>query len=150
MQIEAEDRLWSLVDRSCIHTTGIPVDLTALEDFYPVRRRDLHLAGLIGFTSTQIDGSVLIVLDDRLGDHDTRLAYTHEIGHILHGHSGSLRAIEVNEWFHDHQEREAWEVAAALLIPLEEVAKHHEWSVSSIAALCEVPEWLVRLHLDMV
>ena len=149
MQSDIDERVEELIQRFHLHTNGIPVNLTGLEVIFPVKRRDLHLSGVTGFTSNRADGTSVIVISTELGDIDSRLAYAHEIGHILHGHSGTLRVMQIDEWFHNHQERDAWKVAAELLIPVEEVAKHHEWSAASIATLCEVPEWLVRLHLGM-
>lgn len=149
MRVDVDHHVWQLIDRFHLHDGGVPVDLHGLEIIYPVRRRHLRLAGVTGFTSSRRDGGKVIVIDKTVSAVKARLVYAHEIGHILHGHPGTLRVMRVDEWFHDHQEREAWKVAAQLLVPLEEVAKNPNWSVAAVASLCEVPEWLVRLHLDM-
>lgn len=70
--------------------------------------------------------------------------YAHDVGHVLCGHPGSLRTLGVGGWWHDRDEREAWEVVAALLIPHDAF----RWSetVGDVARACGVPAWLAELY----
>lgn len=45
----------------------------------------------------------------------------------------------------DRAEREAWTVAARLLVPIQTVIDHGE--TDAIAAVCDVPGWMIDLVL---
>ncbi|MGB3331145.1 MAG: ImmA/IrrE family metallo-endopeptidase [Thermomicrobiales bacterium] len=85
-----------------------------------------------------------IVLDLGLNDHRERLIYAHEIGHALYGHMGPVAYRGMDPWFRRKAERQAWEAAAALLIPWH--AMHGD--VQRISQVCHVPRILVQLLLD--
>ena len=81
----------------------------------------------------------------RRPEEDRRLCFVHEAGHVTGNHVGSLRSLQVNGWFHHKSEREAWEVAAEFLVPLEEFMVEGR-TTDDVAVLCEVPVWLVEFH----
>lgn len=111
-----------------LHEEGAPVNITRLERVYvPYRVSNLAEVGIGGFASPlpdwldpSEDTPAMVVVDE--AEHEKyswREIYCHEVGHLICNHLGSLRSLKVDEWFHSREEREAWEVAALLLIPTE-------------------------------
>ncbi len=139
-----------LIDRHRLHDGGAPVDLSPLEgEFVPVVR-ELAGSGVRAFAVPPKGGAaterspVHVVLDSGRHRLDRNVLYAHEVGHIVCGHLGSLRTLDAGDWWHDRDEREAWEVAAALLIPHEAFG----WAETArdVARECRVPAWLVEMY----
>ncbi|MGI8405129.1 MAG: ImmA/IrrE family metallo-endopeptidase [Thermomicrobiales bacterium] len=128
------------------------VKLTPLEALFPVRHADLGSFRIMGSCVPPKDGLLSgdnpakIVLDSGLDDYTERIAYAHEIGHGLMGHAGDFVMADSDHWFIDKAEREAWEVAALLLVPYDAITRYRHISV--IALACEVPEHLVSLAVS--
>ncbi len=144
--------LWSLIREYRLHENGVPVDLSPLSNlFVPVTAMEIGTPDFVvmpqGSGDLSMSRPAHIVLAD---DHELpwRVRYAHEIAHALCRHTGSLRMIQVDGWFHDRQEREAWQLAAHLLIPSRVIYEGgwSEWTMSDIAAACGVPEWLVEMY----
>lgn len=111
---------------------------------------DLRATGSPAFALAPATGRVsddrpaLVYLDRSLSSLERRWSYAHEIGHVLCGHASSVPTLRVSEELHDRNEREAWEAAAVLLVPIEAFVEGQ--TVDGMAALCEVPPWLVQLY----
>lgn len=122
---------------------AVPVDLSPVEERYPQTIRDLGPNAPRAFAVPPLvpDGAAWVVIDSSVWARDRRILYAHEIAHLLLGHAGSLRVMEGDGWLHDRQEREAWALAAYLLIPgrFVELDDTHD----DIAVRCGVPSWLV-------
>ena len=122
---------------------------------FPLRVDDLSEYDLAGMVVCPADGTEItddnpayVAVHSGLDRPMQRLIYAHEVGHAILGHEGQLRLSEMDSWFTNRLEREAWQVAAQLLVPqsLLWAAAQHGWSPSHVAALCAVPEWLVAMH----
>lgn len=141
----------NLIQLYGLHASGDPeVDLSPLADLFPWRYDDLSLLGVKGLILPPPQGwpalvcnKARVVVDETLGrGWHARLVYAHEIGHGICRHIGSAKASSLG--LSERMEREAWEVAARLLLPAEvcmEVGVIHH-----VAALCYVPEWLVQVR----
>lgn len=124
------------------------VTLEPLEGLFPLIERDLTSWGIDGFVippqePITEDNPAIITVNSRLDWFHRRLAYAHEIGHALYGHEGAFNFSELDQWHVDREEREAWQVAATMLVPVEAICIHGD--ASRIAQICRVPEWLVGL-----
>ena len=125
-----------------------PVPIFKLEPIFPVERWDLAHVGLAGMVILPETRPVTesnfapVVLSDALDDHDERIVYAHEVAHGILEHEGGLRLDEMDCWFENRSEREAWEVAARLLVP--PVAWLDRGDVQRMAAAFAVPPALVR------
>ncbi len=140
-----------LIDRFDLHVGGAPVSLKALELVYIPVYMDLSECGLPAMVwlpsdrpEATMEHPIHILLETDLDSPERRLAYAHEIGHVVCGHPGSLRARQVDNWFGDRHEREAWEFAAKLLVP--DSVRWLMETEQALASTCEVPEWLVGLE----
>lgn len=130
------------------------VNLAPLEMMFPIRRDDLDEFDLAGLVLLPDGGELApenparVTIHDALDDSTARLIYAHEIGHAVLGHEGSLRLSEMDTWFSDRAEREAWQVAAQLLIPHQVLwlSAQQGWSLDQVAAICDVPLWLVEMY----
>lgn len=147
-----DEQVTAIIQRYQLHgTTAYPseyVNLAPLEDMFPILLRPLHEWGVQGFVIPPIgvvstSNPAPVTLDIRLTAHVARLAYAHEIGHGLHGHQGAFVLAEMDQWFVRRAEREAWAVAARLLVPIQTVIDYE--TTEAIATACDVPEWLVDL-----
>lgn len=135
------------VDEWSLHEGGVPVDLGPLEDHFVPHYSDLSEQGVVGY-GLFVDELGSIFIDEQLSDYERRLVYAHELGHYIAGHSASPVTSQLDDVQHSRDEREAWLVAAVLLIPPEAV----EWdtSASDVAGSCRVPEWLVEMYYSML
>lgn len=138
-----------LIDRFGLHDEGVPVDLSPLkEEFVPLVEPIAEM-GVRAFAVppkggvVSLDSPACVVLDEEQPEALRRLYYAHEIGHVLCEHEGSLRTLAVNDWFHDRQEREAWEVASVLLIPTAQMVGR---TAAEVARACGVPTWLAEMY----
>ncbi len=133
-----------------LHDDGPPVSLTPLYDLFIPEEVDLRTTGIPACVVLPPDRDITpttpatIYLDRRLDRCAKRQSYAHEVGHALLGHTGSVPHLDMGDWWHDSDEREAWEVAALLLIPHE--AFQWGWTGQEVAAACEVEPWLVELY----
>lgn len=127
-----------------LHSTT-PVKLWKMEDIYPIRYENLSSAGIWGMILEPLSGwgsgPARVVMHDALGPEDARIVYAHEIGHGVCQHAGALPAALLG--LSDRHERQAWAVAATLLIPHRIVMEERE--IDRIAEVCMVPEWLVEI-----
>ena len=152
MREEVRQTLWELIYDYGLHAQRLPIELSPLQELFVPVNADTADTGVLAFAVSP-RGDALptkrdpahVVIDRNLPEPERRLCFAHEVGHVIGNHIGSLRSLQVNEWFHDKNEREAWEVAAELLVPLE-VFMVEGRTTEEIAALCEVPLWLVELH----
>ena len=125
-----------------------PVPIFNLEPVFPVVRRDLDHMGIAGMVILPRELPVTecnfarVVLSDALDDDDERLVYAHEVAHGIMGHEGELRVSDMDSWFTDRSERQAWQIAARLLIPPS--AWLDRGDVQRMAAAFRVPTMLVR------
>jgi Zn-dependent peptidase ImmA (M78 family) len=124
------------------------VNLSRLEDAFPLLIEDLSGMDVAGYVippdgDISPDNTAPVYIHKRLGPIDRRLAYAHEVGHALHGHAGALTLRQLDEWFLDRAELEAWRVAAQLLIPVEAIVQFE--TVDRIARACLAPPELVKL-----
>lgn len=127
-----------------LHRT-VPVELWPLEDIFPIRRDDLAWLGCdamivspeMGWPAHH-DNQARVVIDHAVSDHYLPTVYAHEIGHAICQHDGVSLLSPSN----DRKEREAWMVAAMLLIPNQVVITLRDQE--AIAAECGVPVWLVQ------
>jgi Zn-dependent peptidase ImmA (M78 family) len=142
------ERLDALIARTQLHRSRIPVDMDRLKEEFPVDYRDLQGTDVLGFLLTL--PTPIIVIDQSLDAYDARLIHAHEIGHALYGHRGTLRSLSVDKWFDSKAERQAWQVAAHLLIPERVFYEYRGWTVEDIAGLCGVPDWLMAMYLGRV
>lgn len=151
---ESRERVSALIEDSQIHAAGAPVDVVPLHRwFVPVVR---HFADrrVRGGLVWPVDGDISernparVLLSDRLSDSNRRLYYAHEIGHAFCCHQGTYTVLSLDNALNDRQERQAWEIAAELLIPTEMVFESifDGRSSEEIAAICEVPPRLVELY----
>src|SRR5690606_7827989 len=127
VRADVYDEVMLLIHDLRLHDGPGPVDLTPLENIFVPHRLDLELVGASGLTmqrSRHYKPSILwpvgIAVDINQSAEKQREIYSHEIGHVLCGHEGSLRSLDVDDWFHDRAEFEATEVASLLLIPLDD------------------------------
>lgn len=145
------DSILRLIDDYRLHQWML-VKLAPLEALFPVRHADLDVFRIAGSCIPPPDGLISpatparVVLDCGLDDYSARIVYAHEIGHALAGHAGELMTIALDAWFGDKAEREAWEVAALLLVPYDAISRYQDLYV--IALMCEVPEHLVSLAVQ--
>lgn len=150
MRIDVANIINDLVGAYSLHDR-MPVKLDALEGVFRVRFAPLRLHGLAGtcLPSSALppteDDPALIVIDDSLSEMSVRLVYAHEIGHAIHGHPGELAWQGMDSWFQDKAERQAWEVAAMLLMPWGRI----HGDVQEVSAMTYLPEHLVRLAWTM-
>lgn len=147
MTPKVHERTQRLIARYQLHSTT-PVNLSPLEAVFPVRFDDLLPMQTLGVILPPLHGwpattrnRAKILVDLNLGARDARLTIAHEIGHGICEHVGALSSAALG--LEHRHEREAWQVAAALLIPPRVVYEERE--VSRIAAACDVPAWLVNL-----
>lgn len=118
-----------LIDRHRLHEHGAPVDLTPLNDEFLPLLRPLDDLGVPALAMPPVNGTptadspALVVLDESRSAQWRAIYYAHEIGHIICGHVGTLRTLDAGEWWHNRDEREAWQVAARLMIPLDAIAQ---------------------------
>jgi len=150
MRRRIADHVDELIARHRLHDGELPVDLSPLETEFVPLDQELAGAGARAYAVPPRGGEVTgrspayVVVDARRVRHERRVLYAHEVGHLLCGHPGSLRSLGVADWFHDRDEREAWEVAAALLIPRD------AWvggaTPADVAASCHVPVWLAERY----
>ncbi|MGI8406020.1 MAG: ImmA/IrrE family metallo-endopeptidase [Thermomicrobiales bacterium] len=137
-----------LIDDYQLHT-WMKVTLAPLEAIFPIRYTDLARFQIAGSCMPPVSRSITpatparVVLDTGLDDYRERLVYAHEIGHGLAGHAGYLEIASLDRWFADKAEREAWEVAAVLLVPQGAITRYRDRYV--IALMCDVPEFVVSL-----
>ncbi len=150
--ISIDDRVWALIDRYDLHgTPDNPVDLvnlSRLENEFPLVVEDLSAMEVAGYVipphgDISPNNTSPIFVHRTLGPIARRLTYAHEIGHALHGHAGALSLASMDEWFMDRVERDAWIVAAQLLVPVDTMARYE--TIDAIAAVCMVPRKLVEL-----
>ncbi len=141
-----------LIDHFDLHGTyNAPVDhvnLDPLENLFPMLRREIASCGMDGYVipphgEITESNPAIITIDRRLGPLYSRIVYAHEIGHALYGHEGAFKMTDIDRRMADREERDAWSVAARLLVPPEAVVRHEERT--RIAAACFVPEWLLDL-----
>lgn len=144
--------IWFLIREYNLHENDVPVDLSPLYDlFVPVSAVGLGLTDFVLMPkgdaplSTLRPAHVVIADDDDL---PWSVRYAHEVAHAVCRHTGTLRLGRVDGWFHDRQEREAWQLAARLLIPTRLIYEggFSDWTKDHIAAACGVPNWLVDLY----
>lgn len=144
-------KLWqrtqAMIQTYHLHTTT-PVKMWPLEDLYLIRYIDMAQMNALGAILPPPDGwpvssqnRARVLIDHELGDTDARLVFAHEVGHGICQHVGELSSLALG--LLERHEREAWEVASLLLIPSRVV--HEEREIGRIAAVCNVPEWLVEL-----
>lgn len=143
----------ALIGRYRLHEGDGPVRLDALvEDLCDVREASLMQNGVLGVALPTPAAAALspgakgrIMVDRHLTRAERRLVIAHEIGHLILPHIGlpAAHAAEPSPC-DDEQEREAWQIAAALLVPVREV-----WSGDPPAEIAErngVPIELVTHH----
>lgn len=153
MRADVAERVRALIDSYDLHGDGVPVRLSRVEDVYVPWREDLDPIGVAAYSIPSKHGQPTamspahVVINSAADRIDQRLLFAHEIGHVLCEHPGSLPHLDLGEWWHERDEREAWEVAAYLLIP-SQVIWHYGETVL-IAAACEVPRWLVDLRAKL-
>ena len=149
MRADVSEAAWDLIENHSLHASDGWVSLEPLEPLFVPVLRDLEPIGVPAFAVPAIGATAMktpahVVLDAHSPRMIRRLLYAHEIGHILCGHAGSLVHLELGDWWHDRDEREAWEVASVLLIP------HHIFmeglSTDEVACACGVPRWLVKMY----
>lgn len=151
---DVKDQARILIDQYNLHfRRGRPleyVSLEPLEPLFPLVVRDLSDWGMDGCVippSGEITPSnpAVINVHKGLSKQRQRIIHAHEIGHALNDHAGAFKWEEakMDLWFADREEREAWEVAAMLLVPIDTVVTYQD--ASRIATICDVPEWLVGL-----
>lgn len=140
-----------IVEEFALHEGGAPVRLEPLEGTFLLEFGDLLSSGAIGIAKPPLHDLVpspfspaAVMVEERLDRGEMRLVYAHEIGHVVCGHAGSLRVASLGRAWDDKQEKEAWEVAAALLVPMEELVSGD--TSAEVAARCEVPVDLVERH----
>lgn len=148
--IDIEERVARLIDAYDLHGTfEQPVDvvnLAPLEEWFPITIADLTVAQISGFVlpiAPESTRPVPITLCRTLDADAARLVYAHEVGHALYGHEGAFTLMELDRWFQDRSEREAWRVAAQLLVPVDAIARYE--TVDRIASACRVPAFLVEM-----
>lgn len=152
MKTHVAEAVRHLIDRFGLHedVTG-PVPIFNLEPMFPVVHRDLDTMGVAGLvilpkampiTETNF---AQVVLNTHLGPDEARLVYAHEVGHAVSGHEGELRCASLDSWFADRAERQAWHVAARLLIP--DTAWQDRRDVQRMAATFRVPPALVAMAM---
>lgn len=134
----------TLIKAYGLHANEPPVKLAPLEETFPVVLRDLSETGLRAFAYINETDEPYIVVDENLPEALHKVYYAHEIGHVILGHPGNLQARDVDNWFETRQERDAWSVAAELLIPRSVTIGMDEISPHAIAERCEVPVKLVE------
>lgn len=141
------DRAMRMIEEYGLHSRT-PVSLEPLEDVFPVRYDDLggfDILGMIinppGGWGASADNPARVVINNKLNEYEARITYAHEVGHGICHHVGLLSSMALG--MEERHEREAWEVASLLLIPRHVIEEERE--VSRIAAVAEVPEWLVRM-----
>lgn len=72
-----------------------------------------------------------------------RLLFIHERMHDVLGHDASIPIHEVNPWFYDQDEHEAWEAAAMVLVPRETFYQAPDiWWLSMVT---HTPIWLIHM-----
>lgn len=149
MQEDVAEIVFGLIDQYELHQQHM-VNLEPLEALFPRMERDLTDIGIDGFVippgvPISDDNPAVVTVNKRLTRNERRLVYAHEIGHALHGHAGAFRMDDIDAWFVDREEREAWTIAARLLVPMAAVTELGE--SRRIASACCVPEWLVGLAI---
>lgn len=78
-----------------------------------------------------------------LSGQSRRLLYVHERMHDVLGHDASIPLYEVNPWFYDRDEREAWEAAAMVFVPRETFFQAPD--VSWLSMVTHAPVWLIHM-----
>jgi hypothetical protein len=137
----------NLIDIYELHRQGVPVDISPLEHAFPLDLQDLSGSGVMAFVvPARGRRAARVVIDQGCPRRQRRWLYAHEVAHAALGHDGSLSVLKVDDWFHDRAEREAWHLAAELLVPDDIIFRRGNWTEAEIAALCEVPVELVQLH----
>lgn len=139
-----------LIDTYDLHAS-IPVRLEAIEPLFCPERRNLSGTGVAGMVILPRSGPISesnfarVLLSDTLSPFEERLVYAHEVAHVILGHPGELMFEGMDRWFVDKSEREAWQIAARLLVPVSAVVEHGE--VQSIASACRVPPDIVHMAM---
>jgi len=147
MQYEVRQAVEAAIAHYDLHEST-HVDLWPLDDLFLIRYLDMSGMEALGTIlpppngwPVSVDNRARILIDHDLGTDDARIVIAHEIGHGFCQHVGSASSLALG--MNDRHEREAWEVAAVLLIP--ERVIYEEQDVARIAAACSVPAWLVEL-----
>jgi hypothetical protein len=119
------DAVSDLIERRRLHEEG-DVHLDRLEDEYVLFLGTLLPYGVAAFALPPLRGGEAdpahpagVGSTARSAGDERRLAYAHEVGHLLLGHVGSLALKEFSAAWHEKQEAQAWAAAAMLLIPTE-------------------------------
>lgn len=86
----------------------------------------------------------IVFLSDHLADAAARVIYAHEIAHVLYRHQGTVTLRDLDDWFNDRQEDQAWMGAAYLLIP--PLLLLTGMGAEAIAAVTHTPPWLPAMH----
>jgi Zn-dependent peptidase ImmA (M78 family) len=142
------DEVDALVDCYDLHAS-LPVDIWQLEPMFPAIHADTDTTTVAGMVILPQSLPVTeqnfarVILSDKLTPYECRLVYAHEVAHGIIGHEGELRMAPMDRWFTDKAEREAWEVASRLLVPIRAVVEYED--VTSIAHACRVPQEMVKL-----
>lgn len=117
--------------------------LFAIERFAGTRRRP-SWALPSGAPIPTAERPATVFLSDHLSDQAARAIYAHEIAHVLLNHRGTLTLRDLDDWFNDRQEAEAWAGAAYLLIPPSLLIAG--MGTAALASVTHTPPWLPPLH----
>lgn len=144
------DAVRKLVERYALHADPSgPVPIFNLEPMFPAVRRDfgpMGVAGMVILPETlpvTESNFAQVVLNKHLGPDGARLVYAHEVGHAIAGHVGELMCSNMDNWFTNRAEHQAWEIAARLLIP--EPAWVDRRDIQRMSAVFRVPPSIVKL-----
>lgn len=160
MQFSARDRLavQSLIDRYQLHRpplVPVPIRSVAESEGWDVAL-NYQMRSLWGLAVAH-GGIRLMWVNGRLAPSWQRMVIAHELGHWLMGDFESGLTFEASIGQSDHPgigwmsrriERRAYVVASWLLIPSWVMAEYDE-RPDVIAAVCDVPEWLVTLRWEV-
>lgn len=148
MGLDLDYLLLDAIDRYGLHDYGAPVDLSPLEEICPVTYELIRPVGLLGFTFSSIPASrenpADVVLCKSLPTELRRIAFAHEAAHAIMGYSGAMSLSDMDPWYANKQEREAWRGAAILLIPWSIQDDMKEITIDEIARQCRVPRFVVE------
>jgi hypothetical protein len=75
---------------------------------------------------------------------ERRMAFAHEVAHVMLEHQGSLPLISLLDWVDDRQENEAWAGAARLL--MNPYRFLYGYSIEELAAEAEIDVRLAERH----
>lgn len=148
MTVDLDVLLLDAVDHYGLHDCGVPVDLSPLEEICPITYELIRPVGLLGFTFSSKPASVEypadVVLCKSLPRNLRRIAYAHEAAHAILGFSGAMSLSDMDPWYADKQERDAWRGAAILLIPWTVQDEIEELTLDAIAHACDVPRFVAE------